>query len=212
MNANDCGIMKPAIILVILLILIAGCSPVQDPPSGPIKATHPISGIQELALSEQDLQQLGLTRDLNPQDLQQFGITETGTNCHTEGNYSNIVDSSQGQYSICTYLIPSLNDTQVIIQLSSYSNIEALNGSYQYDSLHLYSVEGLISENDYGDMSRFRVNNVNDYGGQYNDPNVYSYHLWIGKNLYLIHISSRGSKEAQGYVAEIGRRILSKFG
>ena len=199
--------MKLAIILAILLILITGCSTVQDPPSWPI-----ISGTQELALNEQDLQQIGMTSDVNEQDLQQLGMSN-GTNCQTDEEYTNIVDSSVGQYSICSYIINSLNDTQLIIELQKFANLEALNGSYQYDSLHLYSIQGLISQDDFGDQSRFRVNNVNDYGGQYNDPNVYYYHLWFTKDLYLIHITSSGrSKEAKEYIAKIGQRILSKFG
>jgi hypothetical protein len=200
--------MKLAIILAILLILTGGCSTVQ--PSGTIKTA--ISGTQELVLNEQDLQQIGMVNDFNEQDLQQLGITSNGTNCWTDEEYTNIVDSSLGQYSICSYIINSLNDTQVIIELQKFANYEALNGSYQYGSLHYYSIEGLISENDYGDQSRFRVNNVNDYGGQYNDPNVYYYHLWICKKEYLIHITSKGSsKEAKEYIAKIGQRILSKF-
>ena len=151
-----------------------------------------------------------MKNDVNEQDLQQLGIDGNGTNCRTDKEYSNIVDSSIGQYSICVYNI--LNDTQVIIELQKFANYEALNGSYQYSSLHYYSVEGLISENDFGDQSRFRVNNVNDYGGEFNDPNVYYYHLWICKDLYLIHITSGGtSKEAKDYVARIGHLILSKF-
>ena len=200
--------MKLAIILAILLIIIVGCS--TDAPSKP--TTQTISGTQELVLNIQDLEQLGMTSDINEQDLQQLGITGNGTNCQTEENYSNIVDSSLGQHSLCIYNISSLNDTQVIIELQKFENYEALNGSYQYNSLHYFSIEGLISENDYGDQSRFRVNNEHDYGGEYNDPNVYYYHLWICKDLYLIHITSSGSKEAEEYIAEIGRLILSKFG
>jgi hypothetical protein len=182
--------------MLIFLFLISGIgSCVQE---ATIRTNHSISGTQELVLNEQDLQKLGMTSN--------------GTDCQTEEDYSNIVDPSLGQYSICYYNINRLNDTQVIIELQKFANYEALNGSYQYDSLHLYSIEGLISENDYGDQSRFRVNNVNDYGGQYNDPNVYYYHLWICKDKYLIHITSKGSKEAQEYIAKIGRRILSKFG
>ena len=155
-----------------------------------------ISGIQDLVLNKQDLQQLGMMSD--------------GTDCQTDTEYTNSIDSSVGQYSICGYVM--LKDTNVVIELQKFANYEALNGSYQYSSQHLYSIEGLISENDYGDMSRFRVNNVNDYGGQYNDPNVYYYHLWIAKNEYLIHITSKGTKEADKYIAKIGQQILSKFG
>ncbi len=207
------NIMKLAIILAILLILIGGCSTVQDLPLGPtIKTTNTISGTQELVLNEQDLQQLGMTSDLNEQDLQQLGVTGNGTNCQTDEEYTNIVDSSLGQYSLCIYNINRLNDTQVIIELQKFANLEALDGSYQYSSQHLYSIEGLISENDYGDQSRFRVSNVNDYGGQYNDPNVYYYHLWIVKNEYLIHVTSNRAKDAKDYIARIGQLILSKFG
>ena len=190
--------MKLSIILVILLILIGLYLIVQDSLSVPaIKTTNTISGIQELMLNEQDLQLFGLGN---------------GTDCQTEESYTNIVDSSPGQYSICIYSISSLNDTQVIIELKKFTNYEALNGSYQYDSQHLYSREGLISENDYGDQSRFRVNNENDYMGQYNDQNVYYYHLWIVKNEYLIHITSGGSEDVKAYITEIGHQILSKFG
>jgi len=199
------------ILLLSSLVLVMGANGCIQPSGPTIKTVHGISGTQELVLNEQDLQQLGMTSDLNNQDLQQLGITGNGTNCQTDEKYTNIVDSSEGQYSICIYSISSLNDTQVIIELQKFANYEALNGSYQYGSLHLYSIEGLISENDYGDQSRFRVNNENDYGGQYNDPNVYYYHLWICKDLYLIHITSNRAKEADEYVAKIGRQILSKF-
>lgn len=197
--------MKLVMILAILLVLIGGCSTVKD------GATSAISGTQELVLNEQDIQQIGMSKEVNESDRQLFELGN-GSNCRTDDNYSNIVDSSQGQYSICVYSIPSLNNTQVIIELQKFANLEALNGSYQYSSLHLYSIEGLISENDYGDQSRFRVNNVNDYGGQYNDPNIFYYHLWICKDEYLIHITSGGtSKDADKYISKIGRQILSKF-
>ena len=95
--------MKLAITSVILLVFIVGCSIVQEsPPVLIIKITNTISGIQDLLLNEQDLLQLGMTNDLNAQDLQQLGLSE-GTNCQTEEGYSNIVDSSLGQYSICIY-------------------------------------------------------------------------------------------------------------
>ncbi|HIH04835.1 TPA: hypothetical protein HA281_02810 [Candidatus Woesearchaeota archaeon] len=181
--------MKLPIILAILLILIGGCSTVQDPPSGPtIKTTHKISGTQELVLNEQDLQQLGMTSD--------------GTDCQTE-EYQTNGYSPLAQYSFCNYTINSLNDTQVVLELQKFTNVEDRNGTYQYSSLHLRGFEGLISENDYGDLSRLYVNN---------ESTVYYYHLWIGKDEYLIHITSKGTKEAGEYIAKIGRRILSKFG
>ena len=207
--------MKPTIlfiILMILLILIGGYSKVQESPSLPIIETNlTVSGIHDLVLYDQDLQELGIARDINEEDLQELGITG-GTNCWTDEAYSNIVDSSIGQYSICAYLIPSLDDTQIIIELKKFANKKALNGSYQYDSSHYFSVEGLISENDYGDQSRFRVNSEHDYGGKFNEPGVYYYHLWFTKDLYLIHITSSGREDAKEYISEIAQKILSKFG
>jgi len=195
--------MKLAIILTILLILIGGCSTVRD--------GRTISGIQDLALNEQDLQQLGMTSNLNEQDLEQLGITGTGTNCWTDEEYSNIIDSSLGQYSICGYTI--LKDTEVVIELQKFVNYEALNGTYQYNSQHLFGAKGLISENTFGDQSRFRVNSEDDYGAEFNEPGVYFYHLWICKNEYIIHITSKGTEEAAGEsITKIGRHILSKFG
>jgi hypothetical protein len=159
-----------------------------------------ISGIQDLALNTQDLQQLGMTQVWNE------------TDCQTQENYANVVDEKLGQYSICNYTINSLNDTWVVIELNKFANYEELNGTFEYESQHLFSVQGIISVNDYGDQSLFRVNNVNDYMGQLNNPNVYNYHLWICKNLYLIHITSRGSsKDAVENIPKIGLQILSKF-
>ncbi len=160
----------------------------QDGSTDPtIRPPHKISGTHELVLNEQDLQQLG--------------IAINGTDCQTE-EYPTNEYSPLAQYSICNYTIKSLNDTQVVLELQKFTNFEDLNGTYQYTSLHLRGSQGLISENDYGDLSRFYVDN---------ESNVYYYHLWIGKNKYLIHITSKGSKEAGEYIAKIGRRILSKF-
>ncbi|MEK6943168.1 MAG: hypothetical protein AABX00_03850 [Nanoarchaeota archaeon] len=180
--------MKPAIILTIFLLLIGGCS----------TAKTTILGTQELLLDAQDLQQLGMKNN--------------GTDCLTE-EYPTNEFSPLAQYSFCDYTINSLNDTEVIIQLQKFTNLNDLNGTYQYSSQHYRSVEGLISVNDYGDQSRFYLNNENDYGGQYNDPNIYYYTLYITKDEYLIQITSKGSsKEAAEYISKIGRQILSKFG
>lgn len=181
--------MKLAIILTIflaILLLVGGCG-----------KTTTTSGTQALVLDEQDLQQLGMTKS---------------EDCQTDDQYTNIIDSSIGQYSFCSYIIDSLNDTEVIIELQKFANYEALDGSYQYASSHLFSIEGLISEDDFGDKSRFRVNHEKDYMGHLNEPGVYYYHLWICKELYLIHITSSGtSKEADEYITKIGQLILSKF-
>ncbi|MFH1236799.1 MAG: hypothetical protein V1648_00125 [Candidatus Aenigmatarchaeota archaeon] len=189
--------MKPVIILAIVLIIAAICLVALFSMQQNGSTTNTISGTLDLTLNAQDLQHLGMTEH----------------ECRTEDNYGNIVDSSPGQYTFCNYTTSELNDTEIIVELQKFENIEALNGTYQYSSLHLFSIQGLISENAYGDQSRFRVNNVNDYGGEFNEPGVYYYHLWITKNEYLIHIISGGrNQEAGDYVTRIGQQILSKFG
>ncbi|MBU0615788.1 MAG: hypothetical protein KJ601_06870 [Nanoarchaeota archaeon] len=199
--------MKLAIILAILMILLLGCSPSEPT----INTTPVISGIQELMLDEKDLDQLRMTTAISESDIQMFELSN-GTNCRTDEEYTNILDSSIGQYNICVYNIPSLNNTQIIIELQKFANYEALNNSYQYGSSHLYSVEGIISENDYGDQSTFRVNNENDYMGNLNNKSIYYYHLWFTKDEFMVHITSKGSEEAERYIADTGQLILSKFG
>jgi hypothetical protein len=60
-------------------------------------------------------------------------------------------------------------------------------------------------------MSRFRVNNENDYGGQFNPPGVYFYHLWIAKDLHLIHVTSKGVEQDKTYIEKTGQKILEKL-
>ena len=104
--------MKQIIILTIFLTLIVGCSTMYNPtPKPTINVTHILSGTEKLMLNEEDLLQLGLTSDFNEQDLLQLGITDNGTACQTDENYTNIIDLSQGQYSICIYNINGLNNT-----------------------------------------------------------------------------------------------------
>jgi hypothetical protein len=142
--------------------------------------------------------------------LQQLGMTEDGADCKTE-EYETSESSPLVQYSICSYLIDDLDDTEVVIELKKFTNLADRNGSYQYESLHLRgyqgadkeAFEGLISENDYGDLSSFYYNN---------ESTVYYYHLYICKEQYLIHITSKGTKDAEKPIAEIGRLILAKFG
>ncbi len=195
MFPNKKLIMKAAAILAILLVVtivfLAALKGLQHPASG-----SGISGTQELVLDRQDLRQLGMV--------------DNGGGCWTE-EYETGVHSPLAQYSFCSYIISDLNDTEVVIELKKFTNPEDLNGAYQYESSHLFSAEGLISENEYGDQSRFRVNHEDDYGGQFNDPGVYYYHLWATKNEYLIHVTSKGTVQAEDHIARIGQRILSKF-
>ena len=180
-------ILLSIILIAIVFILIAGCSSIQN--KGSIQK---FSETSDLLLNEQDLMQLGMRGD-----------------CKTE-EYNTSEKMAISQYSFCNYTIDDLN-TEIIIELSKYTNFEDLNDSYQYNSLHLRSSEGLISENKYGDQSRFYVNHESDYGGQFDESDIYYYHLWITRDLYLIHITSKGSQEAKERVKEIGLKILEKF-
>ena len=176
--------MKPAVILMIIMILIAGCSIVK------------ISGTADLILDERDLQEIGMR--------------SSEIDCYIE-EYETSEHSPLMQYCFCNFTIDNLNDTEVALEFKKFTNLKDLNRSYQYDSLHYFSVEGLIRENDFGDQSRFRVNNENDYMGYLDVPGLYNYNLWICKDLYMIHITSKGTEEAEDYIAKIGRKILEKF-
>jgi hypothetical protein len=159
---------------------------------------EPIAGNRELMLNSQDLAQLGMAG----------AKSYDGNDCQTEQQTS--IYSSEVQYSVCNYTIAGL-DASLIVELKKFSIQEDLDGTYQYESSHLFSAQGLISEDTFGDKSRFRVSNENDYGGQYNQPGVYYYHLWIVKGHFLIHITSGGANETGEYVADTGLQILSKF-
>jgi hypothetical protein len=197
--------MKPHIFIgiVFLMILAAGCANVQDDASTTTTTLKDSTmAIEDLILSDVEVSELGLSKDISEEKLSQLGIN-SGTNCN--------VDSPSGQYAVCAYLAPSLNDTEVIVQLYSYDNESALNGSYQYNSAHLFGSEGIISKDTYGDQSIFRKNSDDDYGAEFNDPKMHYYHLWFTKDLYMVHVTSSGTVEAEGLVVSIGSTILSKF-
>ncbi len=207
--------MKQPIIYAILLVFalgVLGCTPAQDSQAEQtIQTTSTVSGTEELILNEDELSEIGMKGDSLAQ-LRELGISaDNGSDCKTE-KYQTDESSSVTEYSICSYVIESLNNTEVIVELKKFTNQHDLNGSYQYNSLHYRSSEGLISQDDFGDQSRFYVNNENDYGGEFNDPNVYYYTLYTTKNDYLIHVTSKGTiKEARDSIAKIGQKILSKF-
>ncbi len=174
--------MKLTTILAVILIIISGCT------------TQQISSTEQLALDEQEIDELAITE----------------SHCETE-QFETHERAPLAERTRCQYNVSSINTTITLI-LKKYTNFEDLNGSYQYDSSHLFSQEGLISENTYGDQSKFRVSSEEDYGGQYNDPNVYYYHLWITEELYLIHITSAGSQEAKATIEQMADMIMARFG
>jgi hypothetical protein len=127
--------------------------------------------------------------------------------CNTE-EYETSESSPLEQYSICQY---TFEESEIVLEIKKYTNIHDLEGTYQYNSLHLRSSDGILSEDEYGDKSRFIVNSENDYGAEFNEPGVFYYNFWITKELYLIHITSKGVEEDKYIVLKIGEQILSKF-
>ncbi len=202
---NGKNTLKLTLVSTILLLLISACSPTQEPT---INTPSKISGIQNLILTEKDLQQIGMVSDHLAQ-LKELKLTPNEGDCFIEQSQDG--SSSQAQSGICSYVIPSLNNTEVIIQLQKFTNEADRNGSYQYNSLHLRSSKGLISENVYGDMSRFYVNNENDYGAEFNEGGISFYSLFIAKNEFIIQVHSKGSEDAKESIEKTGQLILSKF-
>jgi hypothetical protein len=122
---------------------------------------------------------------LTQEDLSQLALTNNGTFC---------------QEDVCYYY---QDQTEVVLQLGKYDNFSDLNGSYQYNSLHLRGFQGLIEENTYGQLSRFYVND---------ESTTYYYHLWIVQDPFLIHITSKGVEEDKALIEDIGSLMMGKFG
>ena len=182
--------MKIYIFLAVLLILVAGCSQKQEN-----ETISKITGIQELVLSEQEVQQLGMTSDKD---------------CEIE-TYETSPSSTLAQYGVCFYTMTN-DDTEVVIEYKKFTNQNDLNGAYQYESSHLRSSEGILEENTYGDQSKFYVNNENDYGAEFNPPGVFFYSLYFTKDEFLVHVTTKGmNEETKEDVANIGAVILTKY-
>lgn len=147
---------------------------------------------------------------LNSQELEQIGINQNSTYCNTE-HYETSESSSLEQYSFCQYNISEIDNSEIVIQLSKLTNHNDLNGSYQYQSSHLFGSEGLISRDSYGDQSVFRVNSEDDYGAEFNNPNITYYNLYFTKDLFLVHITSKGSEDAREYIENLAQGMLGKF-
>lgn len=202
--------MKQYLSVVLILILITGCQTMQE--SGPA-----ISGIQDLMLNEQDLQELGLTAnpgglpnwtEYYPQGTDFFALTN-GTHCELK---ESLESSDYTNYRNCAY---RSSNTSFSIIVKRYSSGEDLNFSYGYDSTHYQGAAGIISVNEYGDRSLLRVNDPGDFTYQFVpfDPNIFHYNFYISKDLYLIRVYSEGEdKDAVESVKKIGEKIISKFG
>ncbi|MFH8080784.1 MAG: hypothetical protein QXO84_02800 [Candidatus Aenigmatarchaeota archaeon] len=134
----------------------------------------------------------------------------TSDNCKME-KYETNEYNSLSEYFSCNYTVNELKDTWIFVEIKKFENREDLENTYQYESSHLFGSKGLLSENELGEKSRFRVSSDDDYGAEFNPKGVYFYHLWICKGNYLIHITSKGEKEAGEYVKKIGQKIISNI-
>ncbi|USN45596.1 MAG: hypothetical protein H6502_00490 [Candidatus Woesearchaeota archaeon] len=175
--------LQAIMVSVVLLVFMTGCTIPEETEQKYSTSQH-TSSTEELLLTQANLEQLEVTNN---------------TSCKTE-RYATAAYSPLAQYSIC-FFNSSKDNTEIVIELKKYTNTQDLNGSFQYESLHLRGFEGLISENTYGDQSRFYVNN---------ESATYYYHLWIAKDYFLIHVTSKGSEEAKDDITAIGEMILAK--
>ncbi len=143
---------------------------------------QPVTDISHLIPDEQELNSIKLSAE----------------GCQTE-SYETHERAPLKQYSICNF---TGQETNITTQIYKYTNFDDLNGSYQYKSLHLRGYQGLIEENSYGQLSRFYVNN---------ESTTYYYHFWIVEDPFLVHVTSKGSAQAKGYVEALGLKMLEKI-
>lgn len=184
--------MNRIIIILSLFLFIFGCTILEE---------------SSISNSYSNINSINLL--LNETEIYYLGLEKNETICNTE-EYETSEFSPLKQESICFY--STEDGTEIVIQIKKYTNYNDLNGTYQYTSSHLRSSQGIISENEFGDQSKFSSNHEDDYGAEFNEQGVYYYYLWFTKDLYLIHITSKGSEDAKEYVKNIGNQILVKFG
>ncbi|MBU5688357.1 MAG: hypothetical protein KQA41_02720 [Candidatus Aenigmarchaeota archaeon] len=149
------------------------------------------------------------TVTLDDNDLKELNLS-IANECITE-KYQAQQHSSLSEYTYCNYTADNLKDTWIFVEIKKFTNLNDLENSYQYESSHLFGSKGLLSENEFGDKSKFRVNAEDDYGAEFNPPGIYYYHLWITKGYYMIHITSKGSMDADKTIKDMGQRILLKI-
>ena len=137
---------------------------------------------------------------------EQIGAT-TELNCTSEV-YNTTEFSPLAEYSFCSFKI---NDSEFYLEIKKFSNQNDLNGSYQYDSSHLFGGKGFLNHTTYGDQSKLHVNAGDDYGAEFDPKGVSFYHLWFTKDLFLFHVTSRGIESDRASIEKIGHVILSKF-
>lgn len=184
--------------MIALAVVFAGCQSTTTPLTPPVDTiqTATVASVKDLQLTQSNLASLGLVADVAGCSFESQEMTEY---------------SPRGEYSMCTYYLNNTNVSQFIIELSQFADYGNLNGSFQYNSGHLQGAKGIISLNTYGDQSRFSRNSDDDYGAEFNKDNISYFHLWFTKDLYLVHVTSKGVDADKEYVENIGKQILAKF-
>jgi hypothetical protein len=99
-----------------------------------------------------------------------------------------------------SFCIAYIDESEIVVVIQKFTNFHDLDGSYQYSSLHLRGFQGLINEDTYGDFSRF----------YFTEDIVIYYNLWIIKDEFLIHITSKNLNE-QEVIEQIAENLLEKF-
>lgn len=99
---------------------------------------------------------------------------------------------------VCTY---QKENTTIAVILEKYDSYDDLEGAFQYKSSHLIESEWYLSENKMGDMSKFLG---------WEDSGYYYYHLWIVDEPFLIHVTSKGSRDVNETILAIGENLLQR--
>lgn len=151
-----------------------------------------------------------ISKNLTAKDLiptkEAIGAT-TELNCTSE-IYNTSEFSPLAENTFCNF---NINDSEFYLEIKKFSNQNDLNGSYQYNSAHLFGSKGFLNHTIYGDQSKLHVNAGDDYGAEFDPKGVSFYHLWFTKDLYLIHITSKGVESDRAYIENIGKKILNKY-
>ncbi|MFT4311251.1 MAG: hypothetical protein ACMXX7_01345 [Candidatus Woesearchaeota archaeon] len=170
--------------MLALILIVSGCSTYKEE----------TIGVSDLLLSDEYVYNL----DLYPSSPCEVEIYETSNR------------SSLSEFGSC-FFKGSNESLEVVIQIRKFSNFDDLFGTYQYQSSHLRNIEGLISEDKFGDFSKFYINVEEDYMGHLNEEGVYIYHLWVVKDDFLIHITTKDYFDDKYLVENIANNILSKI-
>ncbi|HLP79507.1 MAG TPA: hypothetical protein VK158_02650 [Acidobacteriota bacterium] len=160
---------------IVAMLLLTGCTVEKSTQS-----------IQEIMLTTQEITDLQMTPKYKTGDVDLPCVVEES-------------DSSRTQYALCGY---TKGDSEIIIELAKYNNLNDLNDSYQYASSHLINSDWLIQQDAYGDMSKLQ---------KWNESSTFYYHFYIVKDMYMIHVTSKGVESDQATVVDIGKTMLDKI-